>query len=105
MRPRALDLCCRAGGGGRGAGDISAWSDAMGIDWMTRREIVEAVPPSYAEYIGQQAMTAIDGHRGKMWRRPKFSPARVSAIWDGSLSQAKIGQVETSDFEREISHG
>ena len=37
-----------AGGGGRGRGDISAWSDAMGISWMTRREIVEAVPPAYS---------------------------------------------------------
>jgi len=27
---------------------------AMGIDWMTRREIVLAIPPSYTEYIGRQ---------------------------------------------------
>ena len=28
--------------------------EAMGIDWMTRDEIVEAIPPAYSEFIGRQ---------------------------------------------------
>jgi DNA (cytosine-5)-methyltransferase 1 len=28
--------------------------EAMGIDWMSHREIAQAVPPAYTEYIGQQ---------------------------------------------------
>lgn len=28
--------------------------EAMGIDWMTRDELVEAVPPAYTEWIGLQ---------------------------------------------------
>lgn len=28
--------------------------DAMGIDWMTKKEINEAIPPAYAEFIGLQ---------------------------------------------------
>jgi DNA (cytosine-5)-methyltransferase 1 len=26
--------------------------EAMGIDWMTRDELRESIPPAYTEYIG-----------------------------------------------------
>lgn len=29
---------------------------AMGIDWMTKRELAEAIPPAYTEFIGHQLM-------------------------------------------------
>jgi DNA (cytosine-5)-methyltransferase 1 len=32
---------------------VSGWRSAMGIDWMTRDEIREAVPPAYSEFIGR----------------------------------------------------
>lgn len=32
---------------------------AMGIGWMTRDELVEAVPPAYAEFIGRQALSVL----------------------------------------------
>lgn len=32
----------------------AAWRDAMGIPWMTKKELAEAIPPAYSEYLGQQ---------------------------------------------------
>lgn len=29
-------------------------SDAMGIDWMARKELKDAIPPAYTEFIGAQ---------------------------------------------------
>ena len=34
--------------------------DAMGIDWMTGKELSEAIPPAYTEYIGRYLMRHIE---------------------------------------------
>jgi DNA (cytosine-5)-methyltransferase 1 len=45
-------------GGGRSIrdgielGDLADWSTAMGIDWMNRDELAQAIPPAYCEFIG-----------------------------------------------------
>lgn len=31
----------------------------MGIDWMTRKELVQAIPPAYTEWIGRQLLAAL----------------------------------------------
>jgi len=36
---------------GHHKGTLSEWREAMGIDWMTRDELREAIPPAYSEYI------------------------------------------------------
>ena len=33
--------------------------EAMGIDWMTRRELSQAIPPAYTRFIGEQLLAAI----------------------------------------------
>jgi len=55
-----------ASAGGRGTRDVwegghkAAASAAMRIDWMTLAELSEAIPPSYAEFIGSKAMEILD---------------------------------------------
>lgn len=41
---------------GGGNCSVAAASKAMGIDWMTKAELNEAIPPAFAEYIGQWAL-------------------------------------------------
>jgi DNA (cytosine-5)-methyltransferase 1 len=31
----------------------------MGIDWMTKAELNEAIPPSYTEFVGKQLLKEI----------------------------------------------
>lgn len=33
---------------------VSAWKEAMQIDWMTGAELAEALPPAYTKYIGER---------------------------------------------------
>jgi DNA (cytosine-5)-methyltransferase 1 len=43
--------------------DVTAARLAMGIDWMTRDELAQAIPPAYTEFIGEQLLEAIDNVR------------------------------------------
>jgi DNA (cytosine-5)-methyltransferase 1 len=46
-----------------GGGNCSkeAAADAMGIDWMTKVELNEAIPPAYTEFLGRQAIAFLQG--------------------------------------------
>lgn len=40
------------------------WVAGMGIDWMTRSELSQAIPPAYTEFIGRQLITILDNIHG-----------------------------------------
>lgn len=42
-------------------GDVGTYVGrlAMGIDWMTRRELSQAIPPAYTRFIGEQLLAAV----------------------------------------------
>ena len=45
--------------GGKTAETIEQARDAMGIEWMIWGELVEAIPPAYTHYIGNQIMVGV----------------------------------------------
>ena len=52
----SISICGNGGVRGLNAKQIVLyWGFALGgIDWMTREELAEAIPPAYTEYIGKQ---------------------------------------------------
>ena len=42
-----------------GATNVEDWRALMDIDWMTRDELAQAIPPAYTEFIGQQLAARI----------------------------------------------
>jgi len=47
------------GGLGRKPRDLAEARAAMGIDWMERKELAQAIPPAYTEYLGRQLLAAL----------------------------------------------
>jgi len=37
-------------------GSLADWRQAMGIDWMSARQLAQAIPPAYTEHIGGQLL-------------------------------------------------
>lgn len=52
--------CSVAGHGGESRSfAVADWEEAMGIDWMSRKELTQAIPPAFTEYIGKRIMETI----------------------------------------------
>jgi DNA (cytosine-5)-methyltransferase 1 len=67
-RPGTFTVCGHTGGSRRRAdrrcqvkknGSRDDWSSAMGIGWMLGRELAQAIPPAYSEFIGRAALNYI----------------------------------------------
>ena len=66
--PEALKAALRNRNNARG------WSEAMGIDWMTRDELRNAVPPAYSEHIGRAALAWMAKSPAAPPRTPMLRP-------------------------------
>jgi DNA (cytosine-5)-methyltransferase 1 len=65
--------CMVAGNGGairekdgtkrKGSRYVADWRRAMGIDWMLKHEITQAIPPAYSEFLGKQVLAIIERAR------------------------------------------
>lgn len=52
-------------GDGGGKGTVKQWQDAMEMPWTNvRKEIAEAIPPAYTEYIGKQLIDHLEDKNG-----------------------------------------
>lgn len=47
---------------GHWVGTTAEWSDAMKIDWMTKSELAQAIPPVYSYYLSMQVKDYINGN-------------------------------------------
>lgn len=47
------------GHGGHVYHGVEEWREVMGIDWMTRDELAQAIPPTYTEWIGARLLEAL----------------------------------------------
>lgn len=48
------------GHGGHIYHGVDDWREVMGIDWMTRDELAQAIPPAMAEFVGGYLMAEIE---------------------------------------------
>lgn len=51
-------------GQGCSRGPRSLWCKAMGIDWMTMKEMAQAIPPAYTQWIGERLLAAASNTKG-----------------------------------------
>ena len=59
--PRVGERTDGGGGNSRKPRNLAEAREAMGIDWMTRPELSEAIPPAYTEWIGAHLLAAVKG--------------------------------------------
>jgi DNA (cytosine-5)-methyltransferase 1 len=68
-------FCCIAGDGSGNSNKypahsrrVAAWQAAMGIDWMTKSELKQAIPPAYTKWLGERLIAEIPLRRSNKSR-------------------------------------
>lgn len=59
-RTRGATVVSVFGAGGGRAKNAALWAEAMGIDWMDKYGLAQAIPPAYTEFIGGQLLTQLE---------------------------------------------
>lgn len=66
--PATIGVYGNAGGSSKRDGlsffGVSDRRDAMGIDWMTGKELNQAIPPAYAKYLAEQFLQSLQSEPG-----------------------------------------
>lgn len=68
---------------GGGNATVANKRAAMGIDWMTGREINEAIPPAYTEFIGEQLLAHLELEGARIVSVADIATERCPAYYDG----------------------
>ncbi len=42
-----------------GKTSVKDWAGLMDIDWMTRDELAQSIPPAYTQFIGEQLLAHV----------------------------------------------
>lgn len=66
-------------GQGLGPGEVDLWRRAMGIDWMTRDELAQAIPPAYTAWLGERLAAHLRGETVTETRPALFDLNEVGA--------------------------
>jgi DNA (cytosine-5)-methyltransferase 1 len=66
-RQNPLSCVVQVYGNGKGA---MHWPAAMGIDWMQRMELAQAIPPAYTEHIGRYLLAELASSDPPLASRP-----------------------------------
>jgi hypothetical protein len=83
------------------------WENAMDIDWMTRKQLAEAIPPAYAEYIGREFLRTRLGNESEMnlakvWWKAMWKVTIVDEATGETLDTARIDPDRQPDHRKPV---
>lgn len=70
---------------------ISKARRAMGIDWMNRYELTQAIPPPYTEWIGRQMLSILEQSKGVIMSTPTtiYTNFKTKFVYNTTLEEIK----------------
>lgn len=68
------------GNGGGEAKRAELWAAAMGIDWMIKAELAQAIPPAYTRHVGEALLAEVRRRRGDDPGRERAAAAPLGTL-------------------------